>query len=228
MGSSLAVGLPTVGVLVDGIGSQYNWVVGHNYKWPLFYLWMKLCSGMVGCLSWAFPGLMLTHRWASKPLVLMVLSVSVSLSQNGDSLECQQSLYLRVVSSDLSGRLSKMSSWFWPRLLSNYFFSILTQRVRFCTQSLIAEFLFPISSHCPVHMSPCPSNQRVPRGLSSSIDPGCEVFCGSWNPYSLGESLCNCDYTPICGSPIQRCQFSLDHISVPPYPSYSSCFGLYL
>ena len=31
MGSSLAVGPPTVGVLVDGIGSQYNWVLGHNY-----------------------------------------------------------------------------------------------------------------------------------------------------------------------------------------------------
>ena len=124
----------------------------------------------------------------------------------------------RVVSSDLSGRLSKMSSWSWPRLLSNYFFSILTQSVRFCTQSLIAEFLFPISLPLSCSHVSCPSNRRVLRACLPAQDPGCEVFCGSWNPHSLGEGLCNCDYTPICGSPIQRCQFSLDHISAPHTP----------
>lgn len=164
VGSSLAVGLPTVGVLVGGIGSQCDWVLGHNY-WSGSVLCVDEAVSQYG---WMFVlglwGLMLTHWWASKPLVLMVLAgISVIVTEWAPQNDCYHFLCLQGSFQWPLGGSPRWAVDSDPDVFQVDFFSVLTQNVRFFMQSLTAEFLFPISLPLScLHVS-CPSNWSVLR-----------------------------------------------------------------
>ena len=106
-----------------------------------------------------------------------------------------------TVASCFSWRLSKISHLVWPGLLSNWCFYTKSQSIRFCGSPLRVEPVFPTTlwlSHIQVSFK-----ARRSRGSSPQCrTPDLENLVWSLLPLFLGKNLCNCDYPPICGSPL--------------------------
>lgn len=184
---------------------------------------------MVGCLSWGFPGLMLTRRWASKPLVLMVLaSISVIVTEWVPRNECQQSLYLQ-------------GSFQWPLweafqdeqlILTQTSFKLFFQYFDPKCEILhvIIDNRVSVSYIPPTVLFTCllSFKSESSEGLSSSIRPRLWSLLWVLEPSLLGgKSLQLWLYSNLWVTYPEVSVFTRPHLC-PSYPSYSSCFGLYL
>lgn len=162
-------------------------------------------------------GLMLTHWWASKPLVLMVLA-GIIVTEWAPQNDCYHFLCLQGSFQWPLGGSPRWAVDSDPDFFQIDFFSVLTQSVRFLHAIINSRVSFLYPSHCPVHMFPVlqievfwgPVFQHKTQAVESFVAPG------TLTPW--GKNLRNCDYALICGSPIQRCGFSLYHISAPHTP----------
>ena len=106
-----------------------------------------------------------------------------------------------TVASCFSWRVSKISNLVWPRLLSNWYLYTKSQSIRFCRNPLRVEPVFPTTLW--LSLIQAPFKARRSRGSSSQCRaPNLENVMWGLVPLFLGENLCNCDYPPICGSPI--------------------------
>ena len=105
------------------------------------------------------------------------------------------------VGSCLSKRLSEVS---WVRLLLIYCLSVGTQcTCDFCLQPF-TESLFLAA--LPFSHTQAPLAFKV--GCSDGLSSCCKaprLWSPVWdlNSLILGENLCNCDYSPVCGLPAQ-------------------------
>ena len=130
------------------------------------------------------------------------------------------------VASYLSGRLSKISKWVWPRLLSNYYSVLIPEHVEILCVLFKSRVYFLRPSSSPVHKAPTPVfKARHSGGLFSQCrNPSLGSLMWGSNPLLLGENLCNCDYPLICVLPILEVWVLIIlHL----HPSCPSCCDFY-
>ena len=122
------------------------------------------------------------------------------------------------VASCFSRRLSKISRWVWPRLLSNY---CLCAGIRGC-DILCMPFKCEVSLSCSTlalpYANPTGLQSKMFWGLNFLVrDPGLGSLMWGLDPSLLGENLYNCDYPFACESPTWGC--GLDYtMSLPLLP----------
>lgn len=126
-----------------------------------------------------------------------------------------------------SGRLAKVSSWFWPRLFSNWLFQCFDPKCEIL--HAIINSRVSLSYIPPTVLFTCflSFKLKCSEGLSSSIRP--RLWSLLWLPEPLllrGKSpqlwLCS----DLWVTYPEVWVFTIPHLC-PSYPSYSSCCGLY-
>ena len=89
--------------------------------------------------------------------------------------------------------------------------------VRFCLCPLSVESVFPTSHLTLLKASPTVfQSQKFWRLSSWCRNPELGSWMWGLGLFLLGETLCNCNYPPVCGLPTWRCGSCLYYVSVPP------------
>ena len=130
------------------------------------------------------------------------------------------------VASCLSGSLSKISKWVWPRVFSKYCLLCWNLKcVRFCVSPLRTETLCPTVLQLFCTQAVLVFKTRYSGGLSSQCwTPRLGILMWGLDHLLLGENLCHCDYPLICGSPSQGCGSWIYCVAASPPNSYGSFF----
>ena len=129
------------------------------------------------------------------------------------------------VASCLSEKLSKISRYVWPRLLSNDCICPLSPGVcEMCVHPVRVESIYH-SALTLLKVGPTAFQSQIFWGFIFLLQDPREPDGGS-DPSLLEENLCCCNYPPICGTPTQG--MGLDYTVSLPLPPVSLWFLLYI